>query len=78
VRLSSAQSDYVTGADLWPGNREVGTGFSFYLRLPESTYEGQYVRKWCGGLCGHLYPSAPFAADGMHRVTGTPAVAADQ
>ena len=78
MRLSSAQSIYVTGADYCQVIGEIGTGFSFYLRLPESTYEGQYVQEGCGGLCGHLYPSAPFAADGCTAVTGnTLAVAAD-
>ncbi len=78
VRVFSAQSAPFTGAEYCQVQGDIGTDFKFDLRLPQSTYEGQYVQEGCGGFCGFLSPSVPFAADGCAAVTGnTLAVAAD-
>ncbi len=57
---------------------EIGTDFYFDLRLPRSTYQGQYVQEGCGGFCGFLAPRTPSAADDCPAVTGnTVAIAVD-
>jgi feruloyl esterase len=57
---------------------EIGLGFYFDLRMPRSTYQGQYVQEGCGGFCGSLSPYPPLAADDCPAVAGhTLAVAVD-
>ena len=57
---------------------DIGTGFFFDLRLPQSTYQGQYLQEGCGGFCGFLSPSLPLVADDCPAVTGnTLALAVD-
>jgi hypothetical protein len=78
VRFFSARLSDFTGAEYCHVMGEIGPDFYFDLRLPQSTYEGQYVQEGCGGFCGFLLPSVPFAADGCPAVTGkTLALAVD-
>jgi feruloyl esterase len=78
VRFFSARLSDSTGAEYCHVIGEIGTGFYFDLRLPRSTYEGQYVQEGCGGFCGFLSPSVPLVADDCPAVTGnTLAVAVD-
>ncbi len=78
VRILSARSSDFTGADYCHVIGEIGTDFYFDLRLPQSTYEGQYVQEGCGGFCGLLSPSVPLAAVECPAVTGnTLALAVD-
>jgi hypothetical protein len=78
VRFFSARLSEFTGAEYCHVIGQIGSDFSFDLRLPRSTYEGQYVQEGCGGFCGFLYVSAPLVADHCPAVTGnTLAVAVD-
>ena len=57
---------------------EIGPNFYFDLRLPRSTYMGQYVQEGCGGFCGLLSPSIPLVAHDCPALTGnTLALAVD-
>jgi hypothetical protein len=78
VRLVSARVSNFTGAAYCHVIGEIGPDFSFDLRLPTSTYMGQYVQEGCGGFCGLLSPSLPVVADECPAVTGnTLALAVD-
>ena len=78
VRFFSARLSEFTGADYCHVIGEIGTDFYFDLRLPRSTFKGQYVQEGCGGFCGVLSPSVPLVADDCPAVTGnTLALAAD-
>ncbi len=78
MRLFSARLSDFTGAPYCHVIGEIGTGFSFDLRLPRSTYEGQYVQEGCGGFCGFLSPQVPLVSDDCPAVTGnTLALAVD-
>jgi feruloyl esterase len=78
VRFFSARLSNFTGAEYCHVLGEIRTDFYFDLRLPRSTYEGQYVQEGCGGFCGFLSPSVPLVADDCPAVTGnTLALAAD-
>jgi len=59
VRFFSARLSEFTGADYCHVIGEIGTDFYFDLRLPRSTFKGQYVQEGCGGFCGVLSPSVP-------------------
>ncbi len=78
MRFLSARLSDFTGAEYCHVIGEIGTDFYFDLRLPRSTYQGQYVQEGCGGFCGYLSPSVPLVADDCPAVTGnTLAVAVD-
>jgi feruloyl esterase len=78
VRFFSARLSDFTGAEYCHVIGEIGTDFYFDLRLPRSTYQGQYVQEGCGGFCGFLSPYVPLAADHCPAVTGnTLALAVD-
>jgi feruloyl esterase len=78
VRFFSARLSDFTGAEYCHVIGEIGTDFYFDLRLPRSTYQGQYVQEGCGGFCGFLFPSVPLVADDCPAVTGnTLALAVD-
>jgi hypothetical protein len=78
VRFFSARISEVTGAEYCHVIGAIGTGFYFDLRLPRSTYRGQYVQEGCGGFCGSLSPYVPLVSDDCPAVTGnTLAVAVD-
>ena len=78
VRFFSARLSNLSGAEYCHVLGEIGTDFYFDLRLPQSTYEGQYVQEGCGGFCGFLSPSVPLVADDCPAVTGnTLALAVD-
>ena len=78
MRFFLARLSDFTGAEYCHVIGEIGTDFYFDLRLPRSTYEGQYVQEGCGGFCGFLSPSVPLVADDCPAVTGnTLALAAD-
>ena len=78
VRFFSARLSEFTDAEYCHVLGEIGTDFYFDLRLPRSTYQGQYVQEGCGGFCGHLSPYVPLAADNCPAVTGNSlAVAVD-
>jgi feruloyl esterase len=78
VRFFSARLSDVTGARYCHLIGEIGTGFYFDLRMPRSTYQGQYVQEGCGGFCGLLSPYVPLVADNCPAVTGNSlAVAVD-
>ena len=70
MRFVSARLSDFSGAEYCHVIGEIGTDFYFDLRLPRSTYEGQYVQEGCGGFCGFLAPSVPLAADECSAVTG--------
>jgi Tannase and feruloyl esterase len=63
VRFFSARLSNLRGAEYCHVLGEIGMDFYFDLRLPQSTYEGQYVQEGCGGFCGFLSPSVPLVAD---------------
>ena len=78
VRFFSARLSNSTGAQYCHVTGEIGPDFYFDLRLPRSTYTGEYVQEGCGGFCGLLSPSVPWVADGCPAVTGnTLALAVD-
>ena len=78
VRFVSARLSNFTGAEYCHVIGDIGTGFYFDLRLPQTTYQGQYLQEGCGGFCGFLYPSLPLVADDCPAVTGnTLALAVD-
>ncbi len=78
VRLFSARLSEFTGAEYCHLIGAIGADFYFDLRLPQSTYRGQYVQEGCGGFCGFLRPSVPLVADDCPAVTGnTLALAVD-
>ena len=78
VRFFSARLSDFTGAEYCHVIGEIGTDLYFDLRLPRSTYKGQYVQEGCGGFCGFLSHSVPLVADDCPAVTGnTLALAAD-
>ena len=78
MRFFSAQLSDLTGAQYCHVTGEIGTDFYFDLRLPRSTYTGQYLQEGCGGFCGYLAPSVPLVADDCPAVTGnTLALAVD-
>ncbi len=78
VRFSSARLSEFSGARYCDVIGEIGSKFYFDLRLPRSTYQGQYVQEGCGGFCGLLFPYVPLTADDCPAVTGnTLAVAVD-
>jgi len=78
VGFFSARLSEVAGAEYCHVIGEIGTDFYFDLRLPRSTYQGQYVQEGCGGFCGLLSPDTPLAADDCPAVTGnTLAIAVD-
>jgi hypothetical protein len=49
VRFFSARLSDFAGAEYCHVTGEIGPDFYFDLRLPRSTYEGQYVQEGCGG-----------------------------
>ena len=78
MQLFSARLSDFTNAAYCHVIGEIGTGFYFDLRLPRSTYEGQYVQEGCGGFCGFLSPQVPLVSDDCPAVTGnTLALAVD-
>jgi feruloyl esterase len=78
VRFFSARLSDVTGALYCHLIGEIGTAFYFDLRMPRSTYQGQYLQEGCGGFCGQLSPHVPLVADNCPAVTGNSlAVAVD-
>jgi hypothetical protein len=78
VRFVSARLSDFTGAEYCHVIGEIGTDFYFDLRLPRSTYQGQYVQEGCGGFCGILSPYVPLVADDCPAVAGnTLALAVD-
>jgi len=70
VRILSARLFAFDGAEYCHVIGVVGAELDFDLRLPRSTYQGQYVQEGCGGFCGFLEPSVPLAADDCPAVTG--------
>jgi feruloyl esterase len=78
VRFVSARLSDSTGAEYCHVIGAIGADFYFDLRLPRSTYQGQYVQEGCGGFCGYLRPVVPLASDHCPAVTGnTLALAVD-
>ena len=78
VRILSARLVEFTGAEYCSLTGRIGADFSFDLRLPRSTFEGEYVQEGCGGFCGYLSLHVPLVADNCPAVTGnTLALAVD-
>jgi hypothetical protein len=78
VRFFSARLSDFSGAEYCHVIGEIGAEFYFDLRLPQSTYQGQYVQEGCGGFCGAVSPYVPLVADHCPAVTeNTLAVAVD-
>ena len=78
VQILSARLSVFTGAEYCHVIGAIGADFYFDLRLPRSTYRGQYVQEGCGGFCGILSPQVPLVADDCPAVTGnTLALAVD-
>jgi hypothetical protein len=78
VRILSARLFTFTGSEYCHVIGEIGADFYFDLRLPRSTYEGQYLQEGCGGFCGTLAPAVPLVADDCPAVTkNTLAIAVD-
>jgi feruloyl esterase len=70
VRVLSARMAKFTGAAYCHVVGVIGTSLYFDLRLPRSTYQGQYLQEGCGGYCGVLFPSLPVASNGCPEVSG--------
>ncbi len=78
MKFFSARLSDFAGAEYCHVVGEIGADFYFDLRLPRSTYQGQYLQEGCGGFCGLLVPHVPSAADDCPAVTGdTLALAVD-
>ena len=78
VQILSARLSVFTGAEYCHVIGAIGADFYFDLRLPRSTYRGQYVQEGCGGFCGLLDPNVPLVADDCPAVTAnTLALAVD-
>ena len=48
----------------------IGKSLDFDLRLPRSSYRGEYLQEGCGGFCGLVFPSGPEASNGCAEVRG--------
>jgi hypothetical protein len=70
VRIQSARRSDFTGGGYCHVTGVIGADFDFDLRLPRSTYQGQYVQEGCGGFCGLLSPGVPLVAQDCPAVTG--------
>ena len=78
MQILSARLSVFTGAEYCHVIGAIGADFYFDLRLPRSTYRGQYVQEGCGGFCGLLAPNVPLVADDCPAVTAnTLALAVD-
>jgi hypothetical protein len=70
TEISSAAPVTINGASYCEVKGEQPPALQFDLRLPVSTWTGDYVQEGCGGYCGAVSPGAPTLSTGCPAVTG--------
>jgi feruloyl esterase len=70
TKTTSANVVTVDGGHFCEAKGVIAPQLHFDLRLPTSTWRGQYVQEGCGGYCGVVAPGQPLASTSCPAVTG--------
>jgi len=70
TEITSAATVTISGASYCEIKGEQPPALQFDLRLPVSTWAGDYVQEGCGGYCGAVSPGAPTLSTNCPAVTG--------